>query len=249
MLAGGDLYATSSHNVKSHSRTSVSASSSSSPSSPLPDFTFWLTAVQQAVSEDDFWGLHFWHDIDARARDLDHGVKDLIRQCCDGAGTAVPRSKLPQQQQQRRAVTLGNAAGGAGVEAISAAQMMKWGDLDLRPTLLPSHAPAPAPAPAMIPITTRPQQHSSSGLNPQEPQQQQWIRAIIAASWMALLTEAAPPSVGVGDLALRAGGGGGEGEGRAEEMMSMALGERGSGSGGIPIGCEGRRRRRRSLTT
>jgi hypothetical protein len=70
--------------------------------SALPEFEFWLSAVHQAVSEDDFWGLHFWEDIEARAEDLELGVKDLIRQCgeiCSPFPTA--------QSCQRRAVTLG----------------------------------------------------------------------------------------------------------------------------------------------
>jgi hypothetical protein len=189
VLAGANQYASSSHNVQSHTRTPALASSSSSTSSPLPDFTFWPTAVQQAVSEDDFWGLHFWHDIDARARDLDHGVKDLIRQCCEGAASteSVPRSRLPKQrqqhphphnhhnhqQQQRRAVTLGSTGADPVVESLSAAQTMMQGGLDLRPALLPGHAraPPPTPAPAMTPITTLPQQRSSSGLDPQQQQQ------------------------------------------------------------------------------
>jgi hypothetical protein len=66
--------------------------------SPLPDFAFWLSAVHTAVSEDDFWGLHFWEDIESRATDLELGVKDLIRQCC----------AICSPKHQRRAVTLSN---------------------------------------------------------------------------------------------------------------------------------------------
>ncbi len=43
----------------------------------LPEFSFWLNAVHRAVSEDDFWGLHFWEDIEARAQDLEMGVDDV----------------------------------------------------------------------------------------------------------------------------------------------------------------------------
>jgi len=48
--------------------------------STLPDFSFWLTAVQIAVTEDSFWGLHFWTDIEARAISLESGIKELISQ-------------------------------------------------------------------------------------------------------------------------------------------------------------------------
>ena len=74
----------------------------SATGSALPEFGFWLSAVHQAVSEDDFWGLHFWEDIEARAQDLELGVKDLIRQCCDLCSPSSPT----RQSYQRRAVTL-----------------------------------------------------------------------------------------------------------------------------------------------
>ena len=47
----------------------------------LPDFTFWLTAVRHAVTEDPFWGLHFWSEIEVRAISLSSGIQELVSQC------------------------------------------------------------------------------------------------------------------------------------------------------------------------
>jgi hypothetical protein len=47
----------------------------------LPDFSFWLDAIRYAVSEDAFWGVHFWYDIEARAMGLEAGIQDLVTQC------------------------------------------------------------------------------------------------------------------------------------------------------------------------
>ena len=48
----------------------------------LPAFSFCLPALRTAVENDEFWGLHFYEDIEARAADLEEGIKDLIAQCC-----------------------------------------------------------------------------------------------------------------------------------------------------------------------
>lgn len=69
-------------------------------SAPLPEFGFWQSAIHQAVSEDEFWGLHFWEDIESRAVDLELGVKDLIRQCCEICSPSPTRPAF-----QRRAIT------------------------------------------------------------------------------------------------------------------------------------------------
>lgn len=77
---------------------SQNAIKTASSSNGLPTFEFWLTAVHNAVSEDEFWGLHFWEDIEARAEDLESGIKDLISQC------SVPPTSLAAEagQQQTR---------------------------------------------------------------------------------------------------------------------------------------------------
>ena len=72
----------------------------STTSSTLPELGFWLSAVRQAVSEDDFWGLHFWEDIEARAEDLELGVKDLVRQCCEVCSPS-PTSQSPRRGSSR----------------------------------------------------------------------------------------------------------------------------------------------------
>jgi hypothetical protein len=47
----------------------------------LPDFSFWLDAIRCAVTEDAFWGIHFWYDIEARAMGLEAGIQELVTQC------------------------------------------------------------------------------------------------------------------------------------------------------------------------
>jgi hypothetical protein len=116
----------------------------------LPDFEFWLSAVHQAVSEDDFWGLHFWEDIEARAEDLELGVKDLIRQCCE-----ISSPSPTAQSHQTRAVTLG-----AIPCAKQSQPVVKNGSIVKRQLRL-------------------------------QEEEQEWMRKIIEACWMALVQEAA----------------------------------------------------------
>jgi hypothetical protein len=47
----------------------------------MPDTSFWLTAVRHAVTEDSFWGCQFWTKIEARAINLELGIRELIAQC------------------------------------------------------------------------------------------------------------------------------------------------------------------------
>jgi hypothetical protein len=72
-------------------------------SSSFPDFDFWETAVRRAVADDDFWGLHFWEDIEGRAQGLETGIRNLIRQGCEISAMS-PKALL---SQQARAVTFG----------------------------------------------------------------------------------------------------------------------------------------------
>jgi hypothetical protein len=44
----------------------------------MPDFSFWLKAVRQAVMEDSFWGQHFWSEVEARAISLSSGIQELV---------------------------------------------------------------------------------------------------------------------------------------------------------------------------
>lgn len=115
----------------------------------LLDFGFWLSAVHQAVSEDEFWGLRFWDEIEARAEDLELGVKDLIRQCC---ATYSPSPTAPSHQ--RRTVTFGN------MPCAKQSQPVKNGSLVKRQLRL-------------------------------QEEEQEWLRKIIEACWLALMKEAA----------------------------------------------------------
>ncbi|KAL3466179.1 hypothetical protein BJX64DRAFT_23103 [Aspergillus heterothallicus] len=49
----------------------------------LPNFEFWLEALETAVREDPFWGADCWPDIEYRACSLTDGVKQLMLQCLE----------------------------------------------------------------------------------------------------------------------------------------------------------------------
>ena len=48
---------------------------------PGPALNFWLSSLRRALNDDMFWGPIFWEDLDARASWLEHGIRDLMRQC------------------------------------------------------------------------------------------------------------------------------------------------------------------------
>ncbi|KAL4809988.1 hypothetical protein BDV18DRAFT_51412 [Aspergillus unguis] len=49
----------------------------------LPDFRFWLQALEIAVQEDPFWGADCWPDIEDRACSLVYGIQVLRLQCLE----------------------------------------------------------------------------------------------------------------------------------------------------------------------
>ncbi|KAL3482286.1 Endoribonuclease L-PSP/chorismate mutase-like protein [Aspergillus californicus] len=49
----------------------------------LPNFEFWIEALETAVREDPFWGADCWPDIEYRAYSLTDGVKQLVLQCME----------------------------------------------------------------------------------------------------------------------------------------------------------------------
>jgi len=60
----------------------------------IPDFSFWHSAVRNAVVEDEFWGLHLWSDIEARARGLEKGIRQLISQCSSSLYHTSPPGRI-----------------------------------------------------------------------------------------------------------------------------------------------------------
>jgi hypothetical protein len=46
----------------------------------LPDFGFFMRALERAVREDALWGDHFWPEIESRARRLNAEIQQLIMQ-------------------------------------------------------------------------------------------------------------------------------------------------------------------------
>ncbi|KAH8695450.1 hypothetical protein BGW36DRAFT_202279 [Talaromyces proteolyticus] len=49
----------------------------------LPDFAFWLKAMEKAVCDDTLWGESFWPEIEHRAKCLSGQIKHLIMQCVE----------------------------------------------------------------------------------------------------------------------------------------------------------------------
>lgn len=152
-------------------------------SSALPEFDdFWLSAVHQAVSEDDFWGLHFWEDIEARAKYLEGGVKDLIHQCC----------KVDGGPRLMKSMTMA-AAGEAAAQPTRAVSLVSS-----IPSLEPSPSPAPQSQATTQPPLLTPQQRLEK-VHEQEQKQKKgegeeetrWMSKIIDACWLALMREAA----------------------------------------------------------
>ncbi|KAL4870914.1 hypothetical protein BDV12DRAFT_164900 [Aspergillus spectabilis] len=59
----------------------------------LPNFEFWLEALETAVREDPFWGADCWPDIEYRASSLTDGVQQLVLQCLEFQ-TALDRQSM-----------------------------------------------------------------------------------------------------------------------------------------------------------
>ena len=113
----------------------------------VPDFSFWLTAVRQAVTEDSFWGLHFWLEIEARATSLASGIQELVSQCL------LPSAK-PAGQPAAPIRSVSNSA------SLSRAQGVQNGRLVQRELKL-------------------------------KQEEEMWIKDVIEACCLILLTEAA----------------------------------------------------------
>ncbi|KAL8691022.1 MAG: hypothetical protein Q9218_003660 [Villophora microphyllina] len=57
--------------------------------SHLPMFDFWSQAMKKASDEDPFWGPNLWKDFEARAKTLEKGIEELVRQCMKLAPMAI----------------------------------------------------------------------------------------------------------------------------------------------------------------
>ncbi|KAL4737339.1 hypothetical protein BDV11DRAFT_206861 [Aspergillus similis] len=60
----------------------------------LPNFEFWLEALETAVSEDPFWGPDCWPDIEYRACSLIQGIQMLRLQCMQCLGFKGDRQSV-----------------------------------------------------------------------------------------------------------------------------------------------------------
>lgn len=49
--------------------------------SRLPMLKFWLGSLKRALDEDAFWGPGLWRDFEARAKSLERGIEELVKQC------------------------------------------------------------------------------------------------------------------------------------------------------------------------
>ncbi|KAL8745026.1 MAG: hypothetical protein Q9190_002799 [Brigantiaea leucoxantha] len=57
--------------------------------SQLPMFEFWLASLRRALDDDPFWGPDLWKDFETRARRLEKGIEDLVKQCIE-LGSITP---------------------------------------------------------------------------------------------------------------------------------------------------------------
>jgi hypothetical protein len=73
----------------------------------MPDFSFWLTGVRHAVTEDPFWGLHFWLEIEARAISLASGIQELVSQCLLPSAKSSGQSTAPNRSVSDSALFAG----------------------------------------------------------------------------------------------------------------------------------------------
>lgn len=62
----------------------------------LPLFDFWLSSLQTALDEDQFWGPTFWKDLEPRASNLEHGIYHMVRQCIDFENMGQSGNGTPQ---------------------------------------------------------------------------------------------------------------------------------------------------------
>lgn len=75
------------------------------PTRQLPNFGFWLDALETAVREDPLWGGDCWPEIEYRASSLTDSVRELALQCLDRARSA------PADQMAIRTATTTTATG------------------------------------------------------------------------------------------------------------------------------------------
>ncbi|KAL8799865.1 MAG: hypothetical protein Q9182_005572 [Xanthomendoza sp. 2 TL-2023] len=54
---------------------------------PLLDF--WQHSLKKALDEDPFWGPDLWRTFTARAKALEHGIEELVKQCIEFAPLAL----------------------------------------------------------------------------------------------------------------------------------------------------------------
>ncbi|KAL4765342.1 uncharacterized protein BDW70DRAFT_147047 [Aspergillus foveolatus] len=67
----------------------------------LPNFEFWLEALETAVCEDPFWGPGCWPDIEYRACSLIQGIQMLRLQCMQWLGFKGDRQSLQSTTQYK----------------------------------------------------------------------------------------------------------------------------------------------------
>ncbi|KAL8806102.1 MAG: hypothetical protein Q9200_005159 [Gallowayella weberi] len=86
---------------------------------PLLDF--WQHSLKKALDEDPFWGPDLWRTFTARAKALEHGIEELVKQCIEfaplalaNAAVAIDDDESPPQSPKSSAALL-KLPHGAGV--------------------------------------------------------------------------------------------------------------------------------------
>ena len=138
----------------------------------LPIFTFFLSALRKAVEEDEFWGLHFYEDIEARALDLEDGIKDLIAQCCS---ICNPRSASSSRTQSPETLPTARSTDPLGVPRL---------------VLSPSSNQNPT-SPTRVPAVRIKNSRLAKRQIKLQREEQEWMNKIIEACWKTMVVETA----------------------------------------------------------
>ena len=62
----------------------------------LPLFDFWRASLRRALDNDPFWGPSYSKEIEERAAQLEIGIQQLIRQCCELSAIVSSREETAQ---------------------------------------------------------------------------------------------------------------------------------------------------------
>ncbi|MCJ1485797.1 hypothetical protein MMC06_005972 [Schaereria dolodes] len=137
----------------------------------LPLFDFWRSSLRKVLDTDPFWGPTYSKDIEARAADLETGIQQLVRQCCE-LSEAVVVAAAPGHDGEHGKVHDRDLPDTKGKDCIAKASE-------------PYHELAQRSVKIRASLTVK--KHPSA--IPQE--EQSWLQKIVLGCWTTLLADAA----------------------------------------------------------